>query len=535
MIVSTATARTRVPDADVCVVGAGPAGLALAARLSERGRSVLLLESGLDRPDLRTQRLNRGTVVGHPTWRLDRSRLRAVGGSGQVWGGWCRALDAEDLRPRAWLPGSGWPLSAADLDPYLAPARSLLGLPAEPPHLEPGVDDDAFATAAGMDVVGYEFSPLRHSVGSHALGARPADDGVVLLQGATVVAMEALGTRRRIDRLVVATADGAHLVVRPRLLVLATGGIENARLLLVAGLGNEHDLVGRYFMDHVHAHVGLLALDEDRSRSPLFAALRHDRRGGGAAWGPALAGSPATRRADRLLAAAFTLTAAPHTYGQPYLALPVRLRLLVDDVARRNALAGRTELVPADLHPHDRRVVRRLIRHHEELQRARFTRGRGRLGLTDAADVRALYVRGEQAPNPDSRVRLDRRRDAHGVPRASLDWQVTDVDRASVEGWVDHVAHAAADSPGIRLLRDPAWQRSIVGGPHHMGTTRMATDPRDGVVDADARVHTVDNLYVAGSSVFPTGGYTNPTLPLVMLALRLADHLADHYVGQPQG
>jgi choline dehydrogenase-like flavoprotein len=141
-----------------------------------------------------------------------------------------------------------------------------------------------------------------------------------------------------------------------------------------------------------------------------------------------------------------------------------------------------------------------------------------------------VWLRSEQGPNPDSRVTLAEDEDALGVPRARLDWRLGEADLHTIVRAHTHLA-AELGRAGVGrvylpdLETDRSWAGAIVGGNHHMGTTRMHGDPRRGVVDPDCRVHGISNLYVAGSSVFPTSGYANPTLTLVALALRLADHL----------
>jgi choline dehydrogenase-like flavoprotein len=151
---------------------------------------------------------------------------------------------------------------------------------------------------------------------------------------------------------------------------------------------------------------------------------------------------------------------------------------------------------------------------------------RARAPGADGAPLRTLYFRTEQAPDRDNRVSLGRSRDALGTPRVELNWGLRDADTRSIAGWLETFdATVRERGLGWVLMPGEDWPEHVVGGPHHMGTTRMAADPGRGVVDADCRVHSSDNLYVLGSSVFPTGGYANPTLTIVALALRLADHL----------
>jgi choline dehydrogenase-like flavoprotein len=151
-----------------------------------------------------------------------------------------------------------------------------------------------------------------------------------------------------------------------------------------------------------------------------------------------------------------------------------------------------------------------------------------RMADIDGGPLRALYFRTEQAPDRENRVALGRRRDALGIPRVELRWRLGEADTRSIAGWLSAFETTMAERGlGAVVMPPDEWPESVVGGPHHMGTTRMSADPKQGVVDADCRVHTSDNLYVAGSSVFSTSGYANPTLTIVALALRLADHLRD--------
>jgi choline dehydrogenase-like flavoprotein len=146
--------------------------------------------------------------------------------------------------------------------------------------------------------------------------------------------------------------------------------------------------------------------------------------------------------------------------------------------------------------------------------------------ISGSERIYSLYFRSEQAPDPQNRVLLSTLRDAFGIPQTRLDWRVRPIDLAAITGWVEVLDRDLRKHSMGRVVGPPEdWQRGIIGGPHHMGSTRMSADPRHGVVDAHCRVHSVANLYVAGSSVFATGGYANPTFALVTLALRLADTL----------
>jgi hypothetical protein len=138
----------------------------------------------------------------------------------------------------------------------------------------------------------------------------------------------------------------------------------------------------------------------------------------------------------------------------------------------------------------------------------------------------------EPTPDARSRVELIDARDRLGMPRVRVNWHIARQDFSGIERTAEMLAGALGVTREGRIQhvkRDSMRERfEVSGGMHHMGTTRMSEDPARGVVDADCRVHHLDNLYLAGSSVFPSVGFSNPTLTLVALALRLANHLESH-------
>ena len=295
----------------------------------------------------------------------------------------------------------------------------------------------------------------------------------------------------RVARVRVATLAGNRFSVAARIVVLATGGIENARILLASragrprGVGNDRDLVGRFFMDHLHLRAGVYL-----PSSPAFDGAFYRRREDQRAIGVLTVAEALLRRRGLL---GFSLTLSRRS-------LP-----------RDEAIGGDVQRAASDL---------------EE--------GLASAGASRLPDATMLECRTEPAPNPDSRVTLTAGRDALGMPRARLDWQLTEYDFASLRAGQEIVAREVgrAGVGRVQLPRDAprsAWTQKIRGGQHHIGTTRMSDDPARGVVDAHCRVHGSENLYVAGSSVFPTAGSANPTLTLTALALRLADRIRETF------
>jgi choline dehydrogenase-like flavoprotein len=512
---------------DLCIVGAGPAGIAIAERLRSSGLSVVILESGGLDLQVRTQNLYRGEVLGDPYFRLDACRWRVFGGGSVRWGGWCRPLEEVDFTRRGWIPNSGWPINTQNLIPFSADAARLLELPnaqfdlaAWRNRLPATLDFDG----RDFENIVFQHSPETNFGEKYRADLSGAQDIRVILN-ANLTEMRLDRDSQRVVTLHVATLTKRQFTVRPRAVVLATGAIENARLLLAsradrpAGLGNEFDLVGRYFMDHLHVPVGhFLASSQGWNNAFYTKSIAEDARLRGV-----VAPTASAQARYRLLGTSISIEKPSFTAGTPFVGWHPTVTFGPVGIYRRlrdgqlHGLGEAFKSVAQRVHDAPGR-----IRHwngaRRALRLAHDDRGTGR--------IFPLYFRAEQAPDPTNRVTLSERRDALGVPESRLEWRIKSIDIESIEGWL-RLLDRDVQARGLGRVIPPGedWPSAIIGGPHHMGTTRMTANARHGVVDAECRVHSVDNLYVAGSSVFATGGYVNPTYSLVTLALRLADTL----------
>jgi choline dehydrogenase-like flavoprotein len=492
-------------EADLAIIGGGAAGITLARAFIGSRVRVCLIESGGAEFDPQVQALYEGenTGIDYP---LAGNRLRFLGGSSNHWGGYCRTLDRIDFEKRDWVPHSGWPFGIDELAPYYPKASKVV-------EIEPGrFDDKAYWDEATGQVtpelvthrvqIRYtHFSKPTHFGNRYGDELKQADNLQVLLN-ANVINIASTEEGREVTQLDIRTLTGLTHQVRARFYVLATGGLENARMLLLsnraipAGLGNQHDLVGRFFMEHPHLPTSSEIVVGDLKRLPQIYSQRvyMDERAGKAAFNP----SETYLRQRRLLNATI--------------------------------MVGEAGLY----HTHTKAVGQKGQKHMEMLKAAKHFLTGG-VEFTDPAqpDLLGRWLGGgcacEQVPNPDSRVSLAESKDALGLRKIRLDWRLTEQDRHSV---VEHIRSVAMEFGALgigrmwlNVLDNDQWPDKVMGGSHHMGTTRMHTDPRQGVVDPDCKVHGVSNLYVAGSSVFPTAGAANPTLTLVALTLRLADHL----------
>ena len=499
-------------DADLAIIGGGPAGITLARAFARSGVRVVLAEAGGLEGDADVQALYQGENAGID-YPLDGARLRFLGGSSNHWGGYCRPLDPIDFEQRDWVPHSGWPFGIDELLPYYPQASEIVEV--APGHYD---DTDYWRRATGetipdpvtqrMRLQFVHFSPPTHFGTRYGPELKQADNIRVLLN-ANVVEIKAGTDAKRAEQLDIRTLTGLRHRVSAKFFVVATGGLENARMLLLsnsvapAGLGNEHDLVGRFFMEHPHM-VGfgeIVTADLARVARIFRERVRDGERSAQVAFNP----SESFLRKRRLLNATFMAGVAGEY--------------------RSDAKVPPAEPYKAAAHMDMLRASRRFL-----------ADGQGLLKPDDPDYIGIWLGIGcacEQVPDPDSRVSLSDQRDALGLPKIRLDWRLGEQDRRSV---VAHMQSLALEFGALGMGRmilhvedDGLWPKAVNGGAHHMGTTRMSDDPKRGVVDRQCRVHGMENLYVAGSSVFPTSGSANPTLTLVALALRLAGHLKERF------
>jgi choline dehydrogenase-like flavoprotein len=498
MEVDARTVDIAALDADVCVVGAGPAGLTLARALAPRGRRIVVLESGGRSPDPDAQALAEGPTSGDGYAGLAVTRQRQAGGTVQIWntslddwtGGKYVPLDALDFETRPWWPMSGWPFDRAHLDPYYAQAQAVCGLGPGGWEVEPWESPDRprLPLSSGRLTSGiYRFGPASAFTQTQ-LGEIRRARNVLLCLNTTAIALERDPGARTITHVRAASPSRREMRVRSRLFVLAAGGIENARLLLLAdrhgGLDDESGLVGRCFMEHPRDLTRRL-VPADPGLFDRCGLYDFQRGADGLAVGR-LTLTEQARRREELPAMSATLAPLPR---EPRWPLAESLRA---------------------------RVFGPRPRH-----RVDWSRLSGKPRRFAALE---LLLNLEQAPDPDNRVTLDEACDRFGLPKPALHWRWRAFDQANLARLQALVADEL-EGHGLGRVEVTADRPPDPNAHHHMGTTRMHRDPRRGVVDEHARVHGIANLFVAGSSLFPTSGFANPTLTIVALALRLAEHL----------
>ena len=500
------------PRYDLCIVGAGAAGITVALELEATGRRVCLLEAGGPDYERETQRLFEGEVVGGRYPLLRSTRVGALGGTTTVWAGWCRPLEARDFE--------SWPFGLDELSPYYARAHEICGLAAY------DYDPEHWAGLLGSDRILSGDAAFRDEIfhiGVQDFGRRYRER---LLRSKTIdLVLHAPVTRARMEgpgctAVEIRTLGGQQLAIRADRFVLAAGGIENARLLLLSGdqragvPGNAGSLVGRYFADHAFVDPGTLVLHTSRSLG-----FYHGRPVASSPGASSVRGVLSLRREflerERLLNAALFF----HPRYEAH-------RVFATDEVKAtltlwNQLKGRA--VPGPVWPY----LRRAVRGPHQVTVALARKLAVGPGPARRWRMRAEFETGFRA---DNRVTLGDERDRLGRRQVRLEWQLGDGDIENLRRVIARFDQAVREAGVGQLERgfpDTAegWHQAVEPAMHHMGTTRMHVDPRQGVVDANSRVHRTSNLYVTGSSVFPSGGYANPTLTIVALAARLGDHL----------
>lgn len=541
--------RDELPIYDLCVVGSGPAGGVLAAELAGAGLRIAVLESGRERVTPRGDALRRVVSADLPikAW----SRERVLGGASTTWAGLSSPLDELDLIPRPELGRGGWPITRAELEPYWRAASERYRF-APPQAFGPGGFEVLRARGELRPTWGPELVEKVFLAADppqdfgRELRARYAEPDVDVWLDATVQRLVADPGTGRVESALANTRTGVTLTVRARAFVLAAGGIENARLLLLsrdlcpAGLGNEHDQVGRCFMNHPKDYHGILHLARPVRHAPYWFGCLWQGFAGYAG----LCFSEATLRERALLASYVRLEPlfpwSDDAGVESLVTLAKRSRGLLSSWKRRRQGTGEVVELRDYSETGD----------DSELQNARAGRFDGlrlagtalvhapsvasylwyRLAPGRVPTVRRARLRNflEMEPDPENRVTLSDELDVDGRPLPRVRWRVGATTRRSIVELHRQLALEFERVGSGRLESDLAegdpWPIAQDAS-HHMGTTRMGDDPRTSVVTRDLALHGCPNVFLAGASVFPTGGCANPTYTLTALSVRLAEHL----------
>jgi len=456
---------------DVTIVGAGAAGITLALKLSSKGKKVALIEAGGLEYSEESQQVYSARTVGDPYFDLDLARLRYFGGTTNHWAGWCRTFELEDFN-RGYLGKEYiWPIGYEELDRYRAEACEILEIPTE--------FNDVSSIDSNIDTINFHFSPPVR-FGDKYFETLEKNPLVDIFLNSNLVDVAFSGDQ--VTSIKIASYNSNVSTISSQNFVFAMGGIENSRYLLwlKTKYGNnfiaDECPIGNYWMEHPHFTLGQAIVDKRKITERFYSI------------------SPQAQIADGIMNCGLRVEhlndEGTKALIKDILCLAPQLGQSLVSLANKNLVCG--------------------------------TR------------LRAAW---EQSPSIHNRITLDDEKDKFGIPKPVLNWEKSDLDKktliSSVARFNDWLLHI--DGGRVQLdswiLNDENYPiDDELGGNHHMGGTRMHSSKEYGVLDENCKVYGSSNLYIAGSSIFTTGGHNNPTLPIVQFSLRLATHLANQII-----
>ena len=506
----------------LCIIGSGPVGISIALSLEEKGIPSTILEAGDSSATKLFQDALAGQQVGITTDTLNTSRYRCIGGTSNYWHGESRPFNPSDFNARAWIPNSGWPISSEDLFPYWAQSARYLKLD---PKLIQNHDNPDFTHKANIGLNTPEFSttisqinPLNFRTSYYGHIAKSSN--INLIHSAIATELTTNKAANAINGIEVNCINRGSMKITTPIVILACGGIENIRLLLnskqdsACGLGNKLDVVGRYYMQHIHEEVSeLLLLPKGKA---VIEAFQTHKFGDSAIRANLLLDQ---KTCERESICNSVLMFNDYYQGENSPAF-LQLRQFIGNIRRGQ--------VPEDFTD----SVALIMANANKVLETQFRRS---MKLDRVISKSLVGIYGEHAPNPKSRVTLMSSKDKFGMPRISLDLKMQEIDRRSVLESQKALARFLGSNGLGRIkinadIQNNSWPKFLKAGSHQLGGTRMHEDERFGVVNPDCEVYGTKNLFIAGSSLFPTSGTSPPTIAAITLGLRLADFIkTNHY------
>jgi choline dehydrogenase-like flavoprotein len=516
-------------EADICIVGSGPAGLTIAGELIETGKSIWVIESGINGIDSKTQKLYQYENIGaNRVASQDLIRIRSYGGTSSLWSGRVAVFSDIDFSKREWVDFSGWPIDRNDLEPYFERANEILGLG---PNIYDGSLFDILKVKRtdlelNLDSLCsefWQFSKSKSVKGEPTRFAKdfnPKDsDNLNILLNANLTNINTNSTASKIKSITVKSLDGKTKTIAAKTVVLCCGGIENARVLLASksqsekGVGNQNDMVGRFFMDHPYCELGEFDVQKSKKLIDRFGHYWLDDENGRHVFLHGLALSKEIQKKEKLLNCSAYLV-GDDDIDESWL---IAKRFLMDIKALKFKASTLKDLISLLLNTN--KIIDGFFRRYYKKRPPILQSKRIAIGCNV-----------EQQPDPDSRITLSDQKDLLGMPLARIDWKISEKERKSVIRMMDVISEEFSNL-GLPVLQKAEWiykkdwKDNFYDVAHHIGSTRMSNEPEKGVVDKNCKVYGVEGLYIAGSSIFPTAGTANPTLMIVLMSLRLANHI----------
>lgn len=519
---------------DVCIIGGGASGITLALEFINAPFNVLLIESGGNKLRHKTQWLYQAENIGRPYFDMEFTKQRYLGGASNKWFGRSRPLDEIDFEERSWIKYSGWPFGRKELDPFYKRAAAVCQLSDydfNPRFWESNDREQLPVQGTDVETKLFQFSPPTR-FGEEYIGKikNARNIKTFLFSNAVYISLDQDGNK--VETVKFATLRGNRFLVQAKYFILAASALENTRLLLLSndiyinGIGNQQDLLGRFFMEHPHIFECALLTPMTPNQTRYYKILNYDVVSKNLGTVGALGLSEDILRREQLLnASAFFVRRKNYKIHDSYFSRGgLALTRVTDTLNHTNAPGPQLFRYIIDVFKNSKTVVDIV--------------GQRLKGIINRGTWVTLRSQLETAPNPESRVTLSEKKDSLGLPKLAFNWQLTRQDLESYHRFRE-ILFGGLQQAGFDLrifnhdTDNKGWPVTMISGKHHMGTTRMHTDPKQGVVDSSCRVHDVHNLYIAGSSMFPTSGQANPMLTIVALAIRLADQVKHILMDSP--
>jgi choline dehydrogenase-like flavoprotein len=536
-------------NSDFCIIGSGPSGISIALELAKAKRKVILISGGIKFENSKNQNLYIGKIAKKSTHEpLEENRRRVFGGTSTVWGGRCIPFDKIDFEKRDWIPFSGWPISYEELVPYYKQANSIL----KAGYFEYDLNEDSkihykeiFEGFDNDEIQSNKLekwsTPVNFAV--DYFDELEKNPFIKVLIDTHVIKIENANEKEVISSVLVSNRK-INFQIFSKYFVLSCGGIENPRILLSSknkfhpnGIGNDFDVVGRYYMSHF---LGFMVDLMPKNRKKIVFDFERDndnvyfrRR-----WWI----TDTTQKKEKIGNLIFFLHNSQDVDGhrEPIFSLVFLIKfifILIRDKSLKKIklrLSENKEVLKVHLNILFRNIWKQ-IPQIVFLFFMRFKKRRLPFILPSINTSKlGLFFQSEQVPNPESKITLSENEfDEFGIPRAVVDINFTELDLKTItKAHKIFLEQFDSKNLGTYTIYQESLEKSISklvlnfnSAAHHLGTTRMSDDVRFGVVDKNCKVHGITNLYISGSSVFPTGSHANPTLTNVALSLKLADHL----------
>ncbi|MCR8924111.1 GMC family oxidoreductase [Dasania sp. GY-MA-18] len=513
-------------ECELCIVGGGVAGIVLANELSSAFSSIVVIESGSQDYNAQAQELyeaeSQHEQIPNPLY----SRLRMLGGSSNHWENNTSPFSPLDFEKRDWIKNSGWPLGFEELSDYYKKAGWYCGVG------DDGYDQNYWSKklekndlAAGSQVLKTQIS--KYAVPPVRFFQQHGDvlinsNNITVYTGLNLVDIIYNKNNKDVELAKAINTGGNELSVSAKIFIFCLGGIENARMMLVFNdkydnqLGNQGDSVGRYFMEHPTPRAAQLLADSPERYSFYLGE----------------------ETGDKLVAGYFSLEESVVRSEQTTnLRMPLHPSteyMLSDGISSYHILSDAIAKgdVPENFGQHLLNLTADIDLVAEAVSRKKFQKSLFDYSKNFAGFQMPMMM--EQTPHRDNRIRLGSKKDKMGISKLKIDWELKESDKAMVWKTLELAANeiGALDIGRMRLLYERAsriWGDQLGFSQHHMGTTRMAENPDNGVVDKYHRVFGTNNLFMGGSSVFSTGGHVAPTLTIVAMTIRLADYIKREY------